>query len=154
GVVGVLTDVTPLEQARALAAKRERQHAIIAQLGLAALSCSEEHESGSSLFQLAERALGALRDVLGCEYAAVFESGHEPQRLWLRAAQGFSLEEPGSRVSAPVGSHLQRMLESQSALALDEPQSEDALPLCFGALPPKAGTGCSLRLGGSVLGLL
>ncbi|MEY4583164.1 MAG: hypothetical protein RL701_7867 [Pseudomonadota bacterium] len=159
GIVGVLTDVTPLEQARTLAAKRERQHAIIAELGLAAVSCRDADDDGErsrSLRELGERAIAALCEVLGCEYAAVFESGREEGVLLLRAARGLSLAPQASlaRLPIPVGCDLHAALAAKSALTLAPAAAHAVLAPLFAGEQPVAGIGCPLRVGDAAVGVV
>src|SRR5690606_16932508 len=80
GVVTVFTDVSALEDARAIATRRERQQAAVAELGLAALNVSPSDLTGAP-FELYGRALDMLANLLGCQHGFILEQGHDVRAL-------------------------------------------------------------------------
>lgn len=156
GVVAVFTDVTALESARALAAKRERQQATVADLGLFALGASVDDLADATGFEaLCEKALDALQEVLGFSQQVLLECTHDAHSLLPIAARGWSGKRMKDKlVRVQADGHFRIGLHAQGLVVVGDPRRDPALAACFEGTSAYYGVAAPLRVGDSVYGVL
>lgn len=152
GVVLVFTDVTKLEEARALVAKRERQHAAVAEIGLVALSDSAN--STAIPRALYERALDCVADRLNSNYAFVLECDRDMQAFVVRAVCGPTHDlEHGTLVRLPDEDPLRVALCAEGPIDLGRmPKLRPLRSRPY--LKITGGVACALRVGKAVHGIM
>jgi len=148
--VQALAEQLHLEYARA--AWIERKHRVISELSLAALRCSVDEAGSCNLRALHERGCSALRELLGCEHAALLETDCEPGALWCNVAQGLMFKSRSQRVELREWYGLQLLLDASEAIAVPVANTEEFVQ--FGAAIPSAAAGCALRAHDATLGVL
>ncbi|HEU5076005.1 MAG TPA: ATP-binding protein [Polyangiaceae bacterium] len=154
GVVAVFTDVSALERARALTAKRERQQATVAELGLFALSASMD-DLATGLEALADKALGALQEVLGFSRQVLLESTQDAGSLLAVATRGCAATALSDKLlRVEPGAHLESGLRAQGLVLVGDPRNDPALAACVEDTSAYHGVVAPLRVGESVYGVL
>lgn len=156
GVVAVFTDVSALESARALAAKRERQQTLVAELGLFALgTTTRDFSDATGLEALCEKALDALHEMLGFSQQVLLECADDTQTLFPVATRGaFSESLTGQLVRIGREGHLWRGLSAESRVVVGDPREDADLGPWFAGTSARRGVVCPLRVGQSVYGVL